>query len=717
MRKKLFTLFALSVLVAGSVCAQPDPKGYKRQAEQFFNSGNYQQALEQYLLYEAYSSGDVEAQFRAGICLYETNKLADAMQRFNELAQGKKFSNPELYLYLGRCAHQSLQFLDAIHFYKDYLRKIDANHPGRAQVKDQIRRCAYGLRIQQAKSNIIVENLGEAVNTPMQDFRPIPSPSQADKFYFSSIRVGNAGGMRDESGRESQSGSYTSDMFSVAYQTNGWSTPTALSYLLNSSKNEVLQDFSQDGTVLYYFQGLNLFSGDMLVDTFRLRPEERSLFSPVFMGPVRSWEGDKDLHFFQDTILLFSSQRPGGYGGYDLYLSIYSRGAWSDPQNLGPRINTAYDERSPFLSVDGRTLYFSANHPMRSLGGFDVLRVFYDDASESWLEPRNLGVPVNSAGDELDFRLTGNGMRAYFSSTRKSGFGQSDIYMALFREAQREQMRTMTPLVFSQVPDFKLQFARRMGQNEDPAAYFPEDQIEKYFLEPLYFDADGEILTGRNMKTLRTIADLMVRFPQLRILLTSHSDGTDPDNVDLFFAAKRAEVAADFLARSGVNLDHILIKSLGKSYPVAQSTPSGQQANRRIDISFLDKAGLPLRIRIKEPSVPEGMGSNSWDFYQKTIQGLSYKLEIAATSQMYAGDLLFRYPHAMIEKESATGVYQYTVGLYKTFTSARQLQQDLVRNGALNTRIIPYIDGVRVSPEQASALAADFPDLNNFLQQ
>ncbi|MDV7391617.1 hypothetical protein RZS08_09705, partial [Arthrospira platensis SPKY1] len=191
--------------------------------------------------------------------------------------------------------------------------------------------------------------------------------------------------MRDESGRESQSGSYTSDMFSVAYQTNGWSTPTALSYLLNSSKNEVLQDFSQDGTVLYYFQGLNLFSGDMLVDTFRLRPEERSLFSPVFMGPVRSWEGDKDLHFFQDTILLFSSQRPGGYGGYDLYLSIYSRGAWSEPQNLGPRINTPYDERSPFLSVDGRTLYFSANHPMRSLGGFDVLRVFYDDASESWL--------------------------------------------------------------------------------------------------------------------------------------------------------------------------------------------------------------------------------------------------------------------------------------------------------------------------------------------
>ncbi|MBK7406759.1 MAG: OmpA family protein [Saprospirales bacterium] len=421
--------------------------------------------------------------------------------------------------------------------------------------------------------------------------------------------------------------------------------------------------------------------------------------------------------------MLFSSQRPGGYGGFDLYISIFSNGFWTEPQNLGPKINTSYEERTPFLALDGRTLYFSTNNPQRSLGGFDVIRIFFDDATESWLDPWNPGVPVNSAGDDLDFRLTRDGMKAYFSSNRKSGYGGSDLYAAFFRESQREQARMMSPIVFSQVRDFKLDFARRVGLVEDPAAHFSEDQIEKYFLEPLYYDENGGILTGRNMRTLSTIADLMVRFPQLELILTSHSDGADPNNVDLFFSAKRAEAAAEFLSRNGANIDHIRIKAVGKNYPKAllmlDGVPNttGRQINRRIDIALLQTAGLPLRIRVKDPIVPEHRVSQSWDYYAKTIEGLSYKLQIADTPQMYSNDLLFRYPHGTIEKEKGTGNYLYTVGLYKTFKSASQLQQDLVRNGALDTRVIPYIDGIRIEESQLATWAKEYPDLENILQR
>jgi len=723
--KQSVTLLLLLVSVLGTLPAQPDPKGSKQMAEKYFSAGKYLEALQNYLIYQTYDPSDLETRFRVGVCYYETGKLQDARRNFSSLAEGEKYANPQLSYYLGLCSHSSFQFQDAIRYYKEYLRRIENNHPRRAMVKDMIRRCAFGIRIQLTKTPVFVENPGPNVNSAGNDFRPIPSRNQEGKLYFSSSREGNAGGPRNAAGEPSGiEGKFNSDMFSTTFTGNQWSKPVPLSFLMNGAKNDVLLDFNKDGTLLYYFQGLDLFSGDVFVDTFRLRPEERSLFPPEFKGPLRPEAGDGDLYFFQDTILLFSSQRDGGYGGYDIYLTQFSNGYWSEPLNLGPKVNTAYDERSPFLAVDGRTLYVSTNNPMRSLGGFDVIRFFYDDASESWLDPWNPGTALNSAGDDLHFRLSEDGLNAFFSSNRMDGAGQSDIYIARFRESQREQTRLMNPIVFSQVRDFKLQFARRMGMVDDPSAYFPEDQIEKYFLDPLYYEENGEIMTGRNLRTLGIIAGLMVRYPQIRIILTSHSDGTDPDNVDLFFAAKRADAVIDYLARNGVGPDRIIARSVGKSYPKANSmmdkttpNPSGRQINRRIDFSFLYTSGLPLRIRIKAPEVPEQMVNKAWDFYTKSIEGLSYKLQIASTPQMNSNDMLLRYPNPMIEKEPGTNNYLYTVGLYKTFKSASLLQQDLIRNGAEDTRVIPYVDGIRLEESQVASLAKDYPDLENFLQR
>ncbi len=724
MRKKIVALIACSLVVVGGIQAQPDPKSSKKIAEEYFNVGKYQEALQNYLVYQSYDPTDLETKFRAGVCYFETGKLQDARRNFSSLQEEEKYTNPQLYYYLGLSSHSSFQFLDAIHYYKEYLRRIENNHTKRGMVKDKIRQCSFGIRIQQAKSSIFVENLGPRVNSAGNDFRPIPSMNQDGKFYFSSSREGNVGSLRNAAGEIAGiEGGYNSDMFSATSTGGQWAAPVPMSFLLNGFKNDVLLDFNRDGSQLYYFQGLTLYSGDIFVDTFRTRPEDRSLFPPLFQGPVRPWEGDCDLYFFQDTILLFSSQREGGLGGFDLYLTVHSKGFWSEPLNLGPKVNTAYDERAPFLATDGRTLYFSTNNPMRSIGDFDVVRIFYDDATEAWQDPWNPGVPLNSAEDDLHFRLSRDGMKAYFSSDRKNGFGQSDIYIAHFRENQREQTRTMNPIVFSQVRDFKLQFARRMGIVDDPSAFFSEDQIEKYFLEPLYYEENGDVLTGRNMRTLTAIADLMVRYPQIKIMLTSHSDGADPDNVDLFFSAKRAEAAMEFLARNGADLGHIMIRAVGKGYPRANSqlndapNPAGRQLNRRIDIAFFQTSGLPLRIRVKDPVVPEQMINTAWDFYSKSTQGLSYKLQIAESQQMFTHELLFRYPHAMIEKETTKGYYLYTVGLYKTFKSAGQLQQDLIRNGAQDTRIIPYIDGIRLEETQVAPLTKDFPDLENFLQR
>lgn len=123
----------------------------------------------------------------------------------------------------------------------------------------------------------------------------------------------------------------------------------------------------------------------------------------------------------------FSSDRKGGFGGRDLYYMIkLTNGEWSLPKNMGPKINSRYDEDSPFLSIDNKTLYFSSNGT-KSMGGFDVF-TSSKDSTGNWGEPSNMGYPLNSTGDDIYYITTADGKTGYMSSFRKDGYGNIDIY-------------------------------------------------------------------------------------------------------------------------------------------------------------------------------------------------------------------------------------------------------------------------------------------------
>ncbi|MFZ9028693.1 MAG: OmpA family protein, partial [Crocinitomicaceae bacterium] len=125
--------------------------------------------------------------------------------------------------------------------------------------------------------------------------------------------------------------------------------------------------------------------------------------------------------------MYFVSSRPGGYGGRDIYRIVkLPNGNWSEPINLGPEINTPYDEDSPFIAVDNKTLYYSSNGKT-SMGGFDIFRTIRDE-NDVWSPPMNLGFPINSTGDDVFYTTTADGLRGYLSSYRKGGMGEKDIY-------------------------------------------------------------------------------------------------------------------------------------------------------------------------------------------------------------------------------------------------------------------------------------------------
>ncbi len=150
--------------------------------------------------------------------------------------------------------------------------------------------------------------------------------------------------------------------------------------------------------------------------------------SPVEKENINTPSWEPHLMVAPDgNTIFFVSDREGGYGGRDIYQIIkLPDGSWSKPQNLGPQINTPFDEDSPFLAVDNKTLYFASNGP-RSMGGFDIFMSIADE-DRNWSEPLNLGTPINSTGDDAFYTTTADGFKGYITSFRKGGKGDLDIY-------------------------------------------------------------------------------------------------------------------------------------------------------------------------------------------------------------------------------------------------------------------------------------------------
>jgi len=717
-------ILILLCLAAFQVSAQED-KTYKKIGNQYFENGKFFNALESFLRYQDYEANDLEVKYKMGVCYYYANQLDQSRRYLNYVLDNEKNAPAEVYFYLARNAHSENDFTEAIRHYKEFLRNIEKTNVNRNFVKDAIRRCAYGLQINYRKSAAIVENLGEKVNSKGDDFKPILSPNFQDKLYFSSARKGSLGGLRDEEGLEDEfAGKYSSDMYATSVQNGEWQATTPMSYLLNSPRHDMVIDFSEDGSRMYYFKGYTQFSGDIFVDTFRTNIEKRSLFSKAFNGPIEAHKGDVDPYFFNDTIVLFASRRSGGYGGLDLYISTFTKGKWTKAENLGPSINSAYDEISPFLALDGRTIYYSSNRSDMSVGGFDIFKAIYIDRTERWSNPQNMNIPINSAGDDMHFRLSKDGKSGFFASSRKESLGKRDIFVAYFKEFLKEQSETSTPLVFNQVNEFKAQIAIEMADSgAKPTDFFDESVIRDYVFEPLFYEKDGEIMTPKNIKILNRIGQVMIDNPTVELVMTSHGDDRDPVDFDLFFSIKRVEKAADYLTANGVNPANIKINALGSAYPLAKNkingkrNISGEQLNRRVDFQFDKLTGLPLNIVTKSPAVNKTVASPKAKIYKALSKGLSYKVQIAAIKQMYKGNAILRYNGAMIESSGDSDVYKYTVGWYQGFRSAAQLKEDLIANGGITEAfVVPYINGVRISKEEAKQLVGSYPDLSNYLK-
>ena len=506
-RSNMYFKYSVLALIFSMSCVCLNAQSWKKlksEADEYFQHEKYKEALKRYFDIQANRPQDMEVRLQMGICYYETNNIANAQKYLSFVIENEKNADDEAFYYLGKTYHADLQFKKAIHYYKIFLKRVKENHPLRPSVKDAIIRCAYGMRIEYLERAAIVENLSDKVNTSFDDFGPILSPNYDEKLYFSSARPGNLGGLRDEKGlKDDRFGNYRADMYSTLVINGEWTATAPLSSLINSPMHDAVLGFNEDGLVMYYFKGPTLYSGEILIDTF-VENKKRSLFPDQFTSVMIAENGDGTPHFFNDSVLIFSSRRSGGYGGYDLYISILKNGSWTNAENLGPTINSEYDEVTPFLALDGRTLYYSSNN-LKSMGGFDVFKSKFDDFSENWTNPKNVGIPINSAGDDTYFKLSKTGLKGFFSSDRKDGFGKRDLFVAYFKKNQKEQNTTSTPPLYVDVPEYKKTVSfnavvletPNSGNNIippiTPAIQFEEEEIVEYEFVPLYYGTDDRV--------------------------------------------------------------------------------------------------------------------------------------------------------------------------------------------------------------------------------
>jgi outer membrane protein OmpA-like peptidoglycan-associated protein len=281
--------------------------------------------------------------------------------------------------------------------------------------------------------NFSIVNIGREINSEFDDYGPVFSERE-DEIVFTSRR-------RDDNLNQNvfEDNLPYEDIFTAKKSGNGWAFATNIGNKVNTLYHESSLALSADGSTLFIYNDVG--GGDIL---FCERQPDGTWGEPIPLpGIINSSFQEKSISISKDEkTLYFTSNRPGGLGGTDIYKATKdSKGQWANVKNLGPRINTPLNDDGPFIDYDGVTLYFSSQGH-NGMGGYDIYKSTYDPKANDWSEPQNMGYPINTPDNEVYFITSADNKRAYYSSVREDGMGYTDIYVITASEG----LKNVTPL-------------------------------------------------------------------------------------------------------------------------------------------------------------------------------------------------------------------------------------------------------------------------------
>ncbi len=395
----------------------------KAKADLLFESGDYLNASNYYLVLFKKDSLDEEFNYKIGVCYFELKRFRKNAINYFSKTSLKRY--PETYFYLGRLNHISEKYELAIENYKMYLKMNRAGEYSESEINFFINKSKTAQELQKQMDNtVVITNLGENINTEFSEYSPL-IPADESFLLFTSRRKNEVWKNKDPNG------DYFEDIYISYKKNNEWTSPQLLDTNVNTSLHDACTGLSADGEkLLVYKTNKDLYSGGI----YESNIIENKWSTPKIMDNKVNSLGNLETsacYSPDGEIIIFSSNRKGGYGGMDLYMIKKTpTGEWSEAKNLGPTINTEYNEDAPFIHPLGKTLYFSSEGHL-NMGGYDVFKSNFNEYSD-FTPPENLGCPINTADDDIFFVMNTNANMGYFSSDRNGGIGLQDIYSVTF---------------------------------------------------------------------------------------------------------------------------------------------------------------------------------------------------------------------------------------------------------------------------------------------
>ena len=377
----------------------------------------YREALPFFL--ELYDAGrrDANIKHRIGLCylnipnqkknaiIYLEESLENVSKDYKAGYYTERKAPIETYLYLGRAYRVNNRLHDAINAFNKYKELLDPKDEEQNKIVDsEITSCNNALELTKIPTSIFESNLGKNINSKFNNINPLVSEDEETIVFASELR-------------------FYDGVFSSKKRDGRWLPARNISLDFDSDNPLTPVYLTKDGNTLYLIRNDN---DDLNLYTSR--------FNNGVWGELEKLNNKINTHAAEThacvsddgTTLYFTSNRKGGFGGFDIYKSeIDVDGNWGEPINLGPTINSIFNEATPFITEDGKTLYFSSQGHF-NIGGFDI---FYSrKEGNNWQKPKNLGFPFNTTDDDIFFFPLKNGQIAYYSKYKKTGYGDNDIY-------------------------------------------------------------------------------------------------------------------------------------------------------------------------------------------------------------------------------------------------------------------------------------------------
>lgn len=664
-----------------------------KQANKLYANEHYRNALPFYEEVLKTDPNNAEALYKSGICYLNRFSKEKALTNILKAYEVDSNVSKHIRYWMGRVYQENYEFEKAIECYNIYKASLRKKDQRSDELKMHLEQCQYSLELMKDPKDYIIKNLGDKVNSPYSEHSPVIS-GDGKTLYFTSRRKD------EENEKEEFDGEPFEDIFQSKKLDDGtWSNPESI-HLNSTGHDASVQVFDNDTKMLLY----KFHKGGDIYYT-ELQNGKWGEAKPFANLNTKKYESSAFITADGKTLYFATNRWKKGDDLDIYYVTKDENGNWSKVKELKGNINTDFDDDAPYLTPDGKTMYFSSRGH-KNMGGFDVFKSTLDE-NGNWSTPENLGHPINTPDDDIYYYLLPNGTKGYIASYRSGGLGEKDIYevapifgcivkglvtedvtnkpvngIKLFFSSTLKTTRPSSATDISKdggnyevkvksyntyriavvkgndtIKTETLEIPYKEKENEiivknivipytapDTAVVAvktTKNLTHRYVFRNVYFDQSKSTLNDEARHELDIAAEILRKNPSAEVIITGCAEKFENKNI----ADQRAKNATDYLVSKGIQPSKIKINK-----PLVSST-KGNNKHVKIDVKLNDK----LVMNFDPSLIPNAQIGSSFILRNVYFQTARYELSSQGKIELDTlYNIMMDYPNLKIELSGHT---------------------------------------------------------------